>query len=590
MIGTNLSKWPVLVALVTVLTACSKQESNLDVQASAVDNSEKTAAINLKAVDLKKTETHVEEVLKQDPDFVQQLLASSVSSQSDMFNREAVIPPQCYTKTEGHFNPCYTCHQFTPRNQGRANRMGDGELQGDYGFSDLGTTNHWLNLFEDRTERMAKISDAEIDEYVNYDNYSSLADRLMAQGWDAWYPDLKNLQLSEAAFDDQGFAKDGSGWVAFNYMPLPSTFWPTNGATDDVMIRLAENFQKNQQGEFDRDIYLLNLTIVEAAIKNFTELTIPEIDENTVGFDLNGDGRLSKTTTLKRPSNYLGGASDVQVKSFLYPRYTEFLHTIRYVGVRENGEIYTPPRMKEVRYMVKTEEHRKSTLGAFYAEEQKDKLEGNLPRYASLGEKGLDNKFGWQLIGFIEDKNGELRQQKFEENFFCMGCHTTIGSTIDQTFAFARKIDGAKGWGYLNLKGMPNVPMFGSDKSANFDYLERVGGGNEFRENEEIDARYFKHGQLDESSLAAVRDVYELITPSPERARALNKAYKTIVDDQDYIYGRDANIKPAVNVYRSIDTEIEPLEPEYRAAFDIRLDWSSVTGDNSNSPKVESRP
>jgi len=28
-----------------------------------------------------------------------------------LYNREAVIPPQCYTKTEGVNNPCYTCHQ-----------------------------------------------------------------------------------------------------------------------------------------------------------------------------------------------------------------------------------------------------------------------------------------------------------------------------------------------------------------------------------------------------------------------------------------------------------------------------------------------
>ena len=73
----------------------------------------------------------------------------------------------------------------------------------------------------------------------------------------------------------------------------------------------------------------------------------------------------------------------------------------------------------------------------------------------------------------------------------------------------------------------------------------------------------------------AVSDVYQLITPSPERARALNKAYRTIVEDQDFIYGRDANLKPATNVFRTIDTEVPPLEPEHRAHYDIRLDWSN---------------
>jgi len=109
--------------------------------------------------------------LEQDPEFVKSILSASVSSQSKLFNPEAVIPPQCYTRTEGQFNPCLTCHQFTPKNEGWANRMDDGELQGDYGFSDVGVTNHWLNLFEDRRNRMAAITDSEISAYVNQDNY-----------------------------------------------------------------------------------------------------------------------------------------------------------------------------------------------------------------------------------------------------------------------------------------------------------------------------------------------------------------------------------------------------------------------------------
>ena len=28
-----------------------------------------------------------------------------------VYNREAVIPPMCYTRTEGRHNPCYVCHQ-----------------------------------------------------------------------------------------------------------------------------------------------------------------------------------------------------------------------------------------------------------------------------------------------------------------------------------------------------------------------------------------------------------------------------------------------------------------------------------------------
>jgi hypothetical protein len=43
-----------------------------------------------------------------------------------------VIPPQCYTRTEGRFNPCYTCHQSHPHTDGRPNLMDDGHLQGAY--------------------------------------------------------------------------------------------------------------------------------------------------------------------------------------------------------------------------------------------------------------------------------------------------------------------------------------------------------------------------------------------------------------------------------------------------------------------------
>ena len=44
-----------------------------------------------------------------------------------VYNPEAVIPPQCYTRTEGVFNPCYVCHQ--DHIPGRENRMNDSHLQ-----------------------------------------------------------------------------------------------------------------------------------------------------------------------------------------------------------------------------------------------------------------------------------------------------------------------------------------------------------------------------------------------------------------------------------------------------------------------------
>jgi hypothetical protein len=73
--------------------------------------------------------------------------------------------------------------------------MNDRDLQEAYSFSDLGMTNHWKNLFEDRSERVATISDAWIKDYVSQDNYSELAHRLEAAGFEGWIPDLTDLHL-----------------------------------------------------------------------------------------------------------------------------------------------------------------------------------------------------------------------------------------------------------------------------------------------------------------------------------------------------------------------------------------------------------
>jgi hypothetical protein len=183
---------------------------------------------------------------------------------------------------------------------------------------------------------------------------------------------------------------------------------------------------------------------------------------------------------------------------------------------------------------------------------------------------------GWVIHGFIENRQGRLRVATFEENLFCMGCHTSIGATIDKTFSFPRKIDGAQGWGYVNLKGMPDVPNAGETKGEILTYLERVGGGGEFRSNEEMARRWLKNdGRVDAKKIAAAKDVYELITPSRERALELNKAYRVIVEDQDYIFGRDATVKPPENVYAEVDNQASPtLPPDRIHRWNILLDWS----------------
>ena len=509
-------------------------------------------------------------------------------AEEDLYNPEAVVPPQCYTKHEGRFNPCYVCHQTHEAGQ-RLNAMRDQRLQSEYDFLPAALTNHWTNLFVDRRSLIAKISDEEMLAYINQENYTDLAPRLEAAGWRGYVPRIRDLHRAGDAFDARGFARDGSGWVAFNYKPLPSTFWPTNGSIDDVMIRLPEAFRQNVEGEYDGAFYVVNLSIAEAAIKDLEAISVPPTDERRLGLDLDGDGRLrDDVTTLQRPTHYVGAASQVAVHPFLYPQGTEFLHTVRYLGV--DGGIHAPARLKELRYMRKhsflSPDEVKARYVAAREEEPEDGAgeasghdEGGRGKNAGgvkqAGDLGYDNGFGWYVQGFIEDAEGHLRPQTREEGLFCMGCHASIGSTIDHSFAFARKITGAAGWGYIDLEGMRDAPLVGEDLPEILQYFQRVGGGDEFRENGELMERYFvKEGVVREDKVRE-SDVEVLITPSRERALALNKAYYTIVREQSFIRGRDANLAPMENVFREVDPQTAPtLPPEKQFRSDIRLDWS----------------
>jgi len=495
---------------------------------------------------------------------------------NEVYNPESVIPPQCYTKTEGTNNPCYACHQSYDGNEKRPNQMGDGTLQGNYEFSDVGLTNSWKNLFIDRSQLIATISDEDIARYVSQDNYSranALPDAMKVKG----------LALAEKAFDGQGMANDGSGWVAYNYKPFPSTFWPTNGSTGDAMIRLPLAFRQ-VNGKDNHTLYMANLTLVEMAIKDVKSLPVDGLDETLLGVDLNGDNTLtSSVSVMKKQSHYLGDASGVPLAKMLYPEGTEFLHTVRYIGVDEEGNIFNASRMKEVRYMKKHQFRSRESLASAYYAEAKDKHFEKLPQTRYLGERGIDNGFGWTINGYIENERGELRAQHDQELAFCNGCHKTVGSTFDQTFSFARKVPGSEGWGYINLREIEDVPNINEEEGEFLTYMRRVGGGDEFRQNAEMLAKWFtEDGVLDEQKVASAKTVYDMITPSPHRAMSLNKAYLTIVKEQSFLFGRDATITEAKNVLSHIDRAQPPLKPEKRFKWDMRLDWDVTTTTDKN--------
>lgn len=492
---------------------------------------------------------------------------------NEVYNPEAVIPPQCYTKTDGVHNPCYACHQSYELSELRPNQMGDGTLQGNYEFSDVGLTNSWKNLFIDRSTLIETISDDTILSYINEDNYSTAF-----SGEEALpdYMQIHNLSNAQGAFDENGVALDGSGWVSYNYKPFPSTFWPTNGSTGDAMIRLPATFQQ-LEGKYNEAIYFANLTLVEMTLKDVDRLPITPVNEQSIGIDVDGDGELTNAAeSIVRRSHYLGDASDQALAYMLYPEGTEFLHTVRYIGVDENGDIHNAERMKEVRYMKKHLFRSRESLASAYYAEAKDKHFEKLPQTRYLGDTGIDNGFGWTINGFIEDGEGNLRAQHEQELAFCNGCHKTVGSTFDQTFSFARKVPGSNGWGYIDLRAMDDVPNIGETQGEFLTYMQRVGGGDEFRQNAEMLARWFDdNGMVKDEEVTRANSLYDLITPSPERALALNKAYLTIVKEQSYLFGRDATISKAVNVLSEIDAAQPPLEREHRYRWDMRLNWDN---------------
>ena len=221
-------------------------------------------------------------------------LAHARASLGKLDNREAPIPPQCYTKTEGRANPCWVCHapaRFP-------NAMVDWDLQGSYEFSETGKTNAWTNLFVDRREAIATISDAEILAWIRSDNYGPLREHfatLPPSDYRGYRPDLDFA----AGFDALGFANDGSEWRAIRYKPFPGAFWPTNGSTDDVLIRLPARLRQDAAGQPSRAVTIANLAILEASMAS--DPTIPDaelrwpiepVDERAAGLDLDGDGTL----------------------------------------------------------------------------------------------------------------------------------------------------------------------------------------------------------------------------------------------------------------------------------------------------------
>ncbi|MCP5424028.1 MAG: hypothetical protein H6970_03015 [Gammaproteobacteria bacterium] len=508
-------------------------------------------------------------------------------------NPTAYIPPQCYTKTEDAagqaHNPCFTCH-VRPR---VPNFINDRDLQISYAFPTPGLKNRWTNLFVDRQPLIAEISDAAILAYVREDNYHradgkiALADALAAPPpgwdynkngrWDGFVPDVY------FQFDAEGFdlAPDGgdSGWRVFAYTPAPGAFWPAAGSTDDVMIRLPEAYRETEDGEPSRAVYKLNLAITEALIKQ-QDVKISPTDETRYGVDLDKNGELGMADHIAfafDPRNgitmsYVGkartlGYQKAPLAAGLYPLGTEFAHSVRYLDIDDKSDaILMAPRMKEFRYMKKIAWRTYGDLEEKALAEVKEANDfpDRILLFDGDIENGIDNGAGWLLQGFIEDRQGQLRPQTFEETVFCMGCHGGLGVTDDSTFAFPRKLDFAStahGWRHTGsktgLNGVPD-PLRADGRPEYQVYLQENHAGDEFRANDEIVGKFFQaDGSLNKAEVERMnRSIPVLIDPMRERALMLNKAYLTIVREQSFALGRDANIGPLdATVHHSVEQD-----------------------------------
>jgi hypothetical protein len=253
------------------------------------------------------------------------------------------------------------------------------------------------------------------------------------------YPNKKDDPTDSGAhgfIDSEGFVRnekgEPTGWRAINFFPY-AIFTPLTGSVSGIYIRLPEPFRTGK-GIVSLEIYRKNLDILEKNIKNRPLAT----------------------------AFYLGDAASVPVEKGFYPVGTEFAHPLHYVDLRADGESgrtlngvyqnasvdYEFPgtrskRVKEIRYMYKWKTVTLDDIG--------EKESDEVPFVYGKAWKGwIDNHSGWILAAYIENRDGQLRPQTTEELLQCLGCHSSVGNTIDAVWSFQRKLEGSEGWQEMN--------------------------------------------------------------------------------------------------------------------------------------------
>ncbi|MDC0706944.1 hypothetical protein POL68_00510 [Stigmatella sp. ncwal1] len=516
-------------------------------------------------------------------------------------NPAAYLPVQCYAATQDvpggrTRNGCFSCHQ-----QPRApNYTEDAEVQTLLSVARPAEDNRWTNML--RPPAPVELPEAELLAWVRSSNYVDEQGRLrlaeaLAHPPAAW--DASGDGRWEGYVPDCGFQPDGegfdhspeghlTGWRAFAYAPFPGMFWPTNGSGGDVFIRLPAEFRRDREGRESTAVYRINLAILEAFIRR-VDVPLPPTDERELGADLDGDGLLGTASRVafrwpphpERPFSYVGQAAgldrarDGWPAAGLFPRGTEFLHSLRYLDV-EGEQVRMAARMKELRYMRKTRWLTYSDLQLAAEAEAREKMRNpdKLKTVLADAERGAGTGTGWLMQGFIEDASGALRPQNVEENAACIGCHGGVGASTDSTFSFARKLDPAAAfqggwyhWGQRGMKGIPE-PKRADGRGEYAHWLEQVGGGDDFGSNDEVQARFFRpDGTLQPAAVKALsQDISVLLVPSPRRALLLDRAYLALVKAQQFERGREVVVGAAPKVKARLEQDgetgiEEPISP-----------------------------
>ncbi len=310
-------------------------------------------------------------------------------------------------------------------------------------------------------------------------------------------------------------------------------------------MRLPGKFQRAGDGTEDRRIYQQNLDLLVEVLRGAVQ-----------------------------SGTYLGQAADEKVIPYRFPAGSELLHYLYYLDPSRPD--MKAARIKEVRWNIKSvPEQYNQAFFAFVSNKEKEYSltyrEGGAKAAAAHGL--VYNEDGWDIIGFIEDPQGQLRPQTGPEMSQCLGCHSgRMSSIVDSHWnSLQRKLPGEQGWTLQDYRGIPDYYNT---------YLER-GETGEIFENYEGDA-----ARMPTNSDGTIN-----FLPTAQEADALTRRYYQIVQSQSYFLGRDPKLgnpgflrQPSTAKFRSGDQLATWFPALDFSRFDLGPQITAVEQTQSSQP------